>query len=411
MEIGPIFRSLIHHKSRFWLIVLEIGLTLAVVANCVHMIKDQRTTLLRPTGMDEEHILIASSEPFTPEFQDEDYVRASYEDDLRALRAIPGVRAATATSSIPLSGSGSATGRRAAGGDVDTITAPYFTMGSDALQALGVELVEGRDFIESDFEEREWGDDEPTAEDPTRVNVIVTQDIADVMFPDGGAVGSDIENKRGTSQNTIVGIIRRMHGSWPTSSVAERVILYPRHPANDRRTRYLVRAEPGMVDSLYTSLETELTRLNDGRIVRVQSLLEYKADTYSNLTALNKMLGGLSVLLVIVTSLGIIGLTSFSVTHRAHEIGTRRALGATRSAIVRYFLVENWLITTVGLTLGLALTYGLNFTLGHFAEVPRIGWPVVASAMLALWVVGLLAALVPAARGATVPPVIATQGA
>ena len=71
-----------------------------------------------------------------------------------------------------------------------------------------------------------------------------------------------------------------------------------------------------------------------------------------------RLLGGLSVLLVVVTSLGIIGLTSFSVTQRTHEIGTRRALGATRPAILRYFLVENWIVTSSGWSWACVLTYG-----------------------------------------------------
>jgi putative ABC transport system permease protein len=103
----------------------------------------------------------------------------------------------------------------------------------------------------------------------------------------------------------------------------------------------MVRTEPGMTDDLYTRVESELARANGGRIVTVRSLAEVKAETYRSNTAVTQMLGGLSLLLVLVTSLGIIGLTSFSVAQRTREIGTRRALGATRLAILRYFLVEN----------------------------------------------------------------------
>jgi putative ABC transport system permease protein len=358
MEIGPILRSLFHHKTRFWLIVLEIALTLAIVANCLNMIFDERAEMLRPTGMDEENLLVAISEPFAPEFEDEDFVRASYQDDLRMMRALPGVRSASGIHAIPLSGGGSATGRRATGTDIDTLTAPYFVVGTDVLQTLGVELAEGRDFIESDWpdpaEEDEAADEEEA--EPDLTNVILTREMADVLFPDGGALGGTIEDKGGSSIDTVVGIVDVMHGSWPTSSVAERVMLYPGEPWNMRRARYMIRTEPGMVEELYTTLETKLVALNEGRLVKVQTLKEYKDDTYRDVTAVTQMLGGLSVLLVVVTSLGIIGLTSFSVTQRTREIGTRRALGATRLAILRYFLLENWIITGMGLTLGIALT-------------------------------------------------------
>ena len=56
MELGPIFRSLIHNKSRFWLIAMEIALTLAIVVNCVNIILDMRAQITRPSGMDEEAI-------------------------------------------------------------------------------------------------------------------------------------------------------------------------------------------------------------------------------------------------------------------------------------------------------------------------------------------------------------------
>jgi putative ABC transport system permease protein len=141
----------------------------------------------------------------------------------------------------------------------------------------------------------------------------------------------------------------------------------------------------------------------------VQTLAEVKADQYSDDVAFSQLLGGLSVLLVLVTSMGVVGLTSFSVTQRTHEIGTRRALGATRWAILRYLLVENWVVTTAGLTLGLILTLGLNFLLAKLANVPTVSALQIAAAMIGLWLVALLAALVPALRGMAVSPVIATR--
>lgn len=412
MEIGPIFRALTHQKSRFWLITLEIALTLAIVANCFNMIGDERAKMDRPTGMDEENLLVVESEPIAPEFEDEEYVRASYEEDLRVLRALPGVQAATGIHAIPLSGSGSNHVRRATGTESEPIGTPFFRMGTDALATLGVELIAGRDFVENDFPEpqaREEGVVEGEGAATEARPVIVTSEVADLLFPAGDAVGSTIESPDGSSRNVIVGVLARMQGSWPHSVWAERVVLHPSMPATSRRARYVVRAEPGMVDDLYTVLDASLLRVNEGRIVSVRTLKEIKANTYRPNLVVTGMLGVLSVLLVLVTSLGLIGVTSFSVTQRTREIGTRRALGATRVAILRYFLVENWLVTSAGLTLGLVLTYGLNLALAQSAEVSRIGLTQVATGMLVLWLAGLMAALVPALRGTTVPPVLATR--
>jgi putative ABC transport system permease protein len=407
MEFGPIIRSLFHNKTRFWLIALEIALTLAVVVNCVSMILDQRAMITRPTGYDEENLLVVTSLPFRPDFTEDDYVRAVFEEDMRILGALPGVRSATTTAAIPLSGGGSATGRRASGSEVDPPTVPYFEVSPGAVETFGVKLIEGRDFVESDWD---FDDDAARAEErPITRNVIVSQAVVERLFPDGDALGKTIENRSGTSIETIVGIVERMHCSWPLSSVVESAMLYPDWPANSRRTRYMIRTEPGALDEVYRSAEEALLASNDGRIVRVESLAEFKADTYRELTAMNQLLGGVIFLLLAVTSLGIVGLTSFSVTQRTRQIGTRRALGATRWAILRYFLLENWIVTGIGLLLGVALSFGLNCALANFADAPRIGLGLVASGMVLLWSVGLIAALAPALRSTAVSPVTATR--
>ena len=407
MDIGPILRALINHRSRFWLITVEIALTLAIVANCVNMVLDQRGKMMRPTGIDEANILVIRVEPFDKQFEDVTFLRTIYEEDLRALRAVAGVRAATGTHAVPLSGGGSATGRKPAGKEIDTIGAPYFVVGTDALETLGLKLVEGRDFTPSDYTPP--GDD-GTAQEHEQASVILTRNLADLLYPEGDALGKQIQSGGDDPDfNTVVGIVERMHGSWPLSEIAERVMLMPGHPADPRSTEYLVRAEPGAAQAVFKAVEDVLLGVNGDRLVTVRTMRDVKAETYASLTAFTQLLGGLSLLLIVVTSLGIVGLTSFSVTQRTHEIGTRRALGATRGAILRHFLVENWLVTGIGLTMGLVLTLGLNFALAQWAEVPRIGVVHIAVGIAVLWGAGLLSALAPALRAMLVSPVIATR--
>jgi len=410
MEIGPIFRALIHNKTRFWLISLEVALTLAITVNCVNMIMDQRAKMLRSSGIDEQNIIIASSEPYAPEFEEDDYVRAAFEEDLRALRALPGVRFVSSMHQRPLSQSGSSTGRRPHGSEIDALSAPFYVVSTDIVDALGVEMLSGRKFRPEDFPTPDEIEAMGEGTLPDRRNVIISKGLAEVLFPDGEALGQQIESGSGHAVNTVVGVIKHMHCSWPMSSQAERVMLYPGEPAGSRSTHYVVRMEPGTLDGLFTTVEEELLRVNEGRLVSLVALDELKHEQiYRELVAVNSLLGGVSILLVVVTSLGVVGLTAFSVTERRRQIGTRRALGATRLAILRYFLVENWLITGVGLALGLGLAYSLNFLLAQIADVPRLGFPLVLTGMLLLWLFGLLAALLPAVRSTSVPPVIATQ--
>ena len=123
------------------------------------------------------------------------------------------------------------------------------------------------------------------------------------------------------------------------------------------------------------------------------------------IATLNAVMG----LLLLVTALGIVGLTSFSVAERRRQIGTRRALGATRRDVVRYFLLENWLVTTCGAVLGVGLALALNVGLLNVVEGSRIGWQVLAAGVVLLWAIGLGSALGPALRASQVAPAIATR--
>jgi putative ABC transport system permease protein len=149
--------------------------------------------------------------------------------------------------------------------------------------------------------------------------------------------------------------------------------------------------------------------VNADRIVTIRPIEEHKHRYFDDEFVLVKVLTVLVALLIGVTSLGIIGLTSLSVTQRTREIGTRRALGATRSAVLRYFVIEIWVITGIGLALGALLTYALNYALAHLADAPSIGWPLIASGIGFLWVIGLISALAPAFRATLVPPVVTTR--
>jgi putative ABC transport system permease protein len=260
MEIGPIFRALMHNKSRFWLVTLEVALTLAIVANCVNMMLDMRHEYLRPSGYDEENLIAINTEPFAPDFEDEEFVDTIREEDLRRLEAVPGVRGAIAINQVPLSGSGSSTGRKPFGSDIDTTSAPYFAVTEGVLQTFGVELIAGRDFIPSDFEEPEEGWD---GEGVVR-NVILNEVLAEKLFPEGSAVGERIQSRGGERVNLVVGLVGTMHGSWPTSSIGQQTMLFPGKPGSGRRVRFLVRTEPGAVDAVFAELEGVLREVHPG---------------------------------------------------------------------------------------------------------------------------------------------------
>jgi putative ABC transport system permease protein len=136
---------------------------------------------------------------------------------------------------------------------------------------------------------------------------------------------------------------------------------------------------------------------------------ETRERSYRGNASMIKILYFTVALLLLVTSLGIVGLASFSVSRRTKQIGTRRALGASRSDILRYFLSENLVISGVGVLLGAALTVGLNIWMVDAFDLDSMDGVLIPVAMVVLLLIGQLAVLGPARRAASVPPAVATR--
>jgi len=113
--------------------------------------------------------------------------------------------------------------------------------------------------------------------------------------------------------------------------------------------------------------------------------------------------------LLAITALGIFGLATFNVSTRIRQIGTRRAVGARRADIVRHFLVENWMVTSAGVVAGCGMALGIGYWLSLKYELPRLDLYFLVGGVLAVWILGLLAAWQPARRASAISPAVATR--
>lgn len=405
MEFGPIWRSTLRNAFGPLLIALQIALTLAVIANAVFVIEQRLAKVNRPTGLDVDNIMTVVSRGFGDDFDIQGTVRR----DLEALRAIDGVRAATFMQATPLSGSGWGTMLAAsAEKDAPRVSLSQYFVDHSAVQALGLQLESGRDFTAEDVRY-------PQPFQPSGAyQVLLTRAVLDALFPEGAGVGATVYNELGTPFY-VVGVIEHMQGPWgaDTSSWARgqfghvmfRPFLLP-----NAETTYAVRAEPGRRDEVMAKVEETLTGSDARRVVKdLRPLAEVKAQNYATDQGMAVLLIAVAALMVAVTAVGIVGLASFNVRRRTKQIGTRRAVGARRRDIVRYFLVENWMVTSAGVVLGAALALGMNYWLATTFDLPRIGAWYVPAGMLALWLLGLLAVAGPARRAAAVSPAVATR--
>jgi putative ABC transport system permease protein len=401
MEFGPIFRSLLRNRARVVLIVAEVALTLAIVANCMSLILDTRSKLARESGFDDEHIVAIHSAPFAEDLREQKVLDQLVDSDLRTLRALPGVRAASISTLEPWSSSGSITSIRAAGTRGEPLRTQFYSVDPSIFDTLGIRLVQGRSFTQDEYEHG-------AAATPSDVlPVVISKTVADRLFPDGKAVGKQLAYSDDSQRLAVVGLIDRVYN--PLGNAPDRLMLTPARTVGfDYGSLYLVRtkADPG---PLVKEMEKSLLGVEKGRLLRLRTLVEERAEFHGRDRLLVASLNGVMALLVLVTSLGIVGLTSFSVAERRRQIGTRRALGADKASIVRHFLLENWMVTSCGVVLGVALAYGLNFGMVTWVSGARLSLPVIAAGAAGLWLIGIASALGPALRGAQVPPAIATR--
>ncbi|MGH6995162.1 MAG: ABC transporter permease, partial [Stellaceae bacterium] len=178
-----------------------------------------------------------------------------------------------------------------------------------------------------------------------------------------------------------------------------------------------VRARPGRLDAAMREARKALFEANPMRVMENQPDIgigifpfsEIRARAYRADVGMAILMGVICVILLAVTGAGIVGLTSFWVGQRHKQIGIRRALGATRRDILRYFQTENLMIAGAGVVLGAILAVGLNLWMMQQFAMNRMSLVYVLTGVIALLVLGQLAVLAPALRAAAVPPVEATR--
>jgi putative ABC transport system permease protein len=400
MGFRPMLSALLRNKTGPLLVALQIAVTLAIVINSLFIIVQRIEKMNRPTGIDVDNVIVVYVRGFGTDFD----VVASIRNDIDLIKSIPGVVNATVSNQVPLSGSGSANGLRTVPDEaVDPVAVGRYRWGVDGLESLGVELTRGRNFLPQEVDYIR-----PASNPPAPASILLTQEAADALFPDEDALGKSVY-WGSMESSTIVGIIGHMHGSWVSWDKLGSIVIQPGKPAYGTN-KYIIRTEPGMRDQLLPIIEEKLATSNRMRVInRVRTLEELAANSYRMDRGMAVILGIVISLLIGLTALVIVGLSSFQVARRKKQIGTRRALGATRLHIIREFMLENWLITTGGALLGAVLSVAVAYWLETSFELPRLDWRYLPAGIGILWLLSSLAVIEPARRAAAVAPAVATR--
>src|SRR5260221_4977170 len=400
MELRPILSAMRRNKVGAILIAVQMAVTLAILCNGLFIIEQRVASSKRPTGVDEANLFVLIN-LWVGNPTD---LAARLQADLAALRSVPGVIDAFATNSYPLSDGGSTDGvslhpdQR----DAMTLSAVYFT-DEHGLQTLGLKLIAGRNFNSGEIVDKVGYTDvtPPSA-------VIITRALADKLFPGGNALGQSVYIETEKHQTTIIGIVDQLQVPWVQaggwgSKFNYNSMLEPFRYL-DQYTIYVVRAKPGQLPAVMQAAQKKLIEINRARVIeKVQPLTAARQEAYRDDRGLAVILGVVCAALLLVTAFGIVGLTSYWVAQRRRQIGIRRALGATRNAIVRYFQTENFLIAAAGAALGVALAIALNLWMVSSFETQRLHSIYALAGAAVVLLLGQAAVLWPALRAASSP--------
>ncbi|WMS89086.1 ABC transporter permease [Pleionea litopenaei] len=401
MEFRPILSALKRNKTGAILIAAQMALTMTIIVNAVFMINERQSQMDRPSGLDESNVFVFGYSGFAKDFNE----RVQLQEDLNYIRGLPGVVDAVQSNSAPLIGGGwSMSLNTESNSDTNgTGTAIYFA-DHHGMDAFGLKLIAGRNFEPNEIT---WRGRTSTS---WPGQGIITQELAKQLFKDDWQNAIDKTVYISDDQPIkIIGIIEKMQAPWNGWRGLERSLLVPQQ-TEFGGARIIVRTEPGQRDRLMREVEEGLLANYKGRLIRrVQSMDDIRERSYRSHNGMNTILSTLVIALIVVTALGIVGLASFSVNRRRKQIGTRRALGATKIDIMRYFLLENFIISSFGIVLGVGMTLGLNMLLVSALDLPRIDWYYIPIGMLALWVIGLVAVYGPARKACAISPAIATR--
>ncbi len=410
MEIRPILSTLGRHKTAASLIVLEIAIACAIICNALFLIGARITQINEVSGVADDELVRVQ----LTGIGDDPSPDASTRADLASLRALPGVKGATVLNQLPFGRSSWNSGVRIQKDQQrSTLNATVYMTEESFIDTMGLTIVAGRAFEPGEYvdfsESRKPG---AAGEVPV---ALITRQMAEALFPGENAVGKSIYSW-GENPTRIVGVVdhlvRPNAQGGPTAR--EYTMIFPIRPAYDLGGNYLIRTEPGRRAEVMAAAVKTLRANPPRRIVLEENtkfFTEIRSDYHQQQRSMAWLLGAVVFALLVVTALGIVGLASFWVEQRTRQIGVRRALGATRGQILRYFQLENFILATTGIVLGMLLAFGINQLLMEKYELPRLPWYYLPIGAVGLWILGQLAVLWPARRAAAVPPAIATRSA
>ncbi|MEH6420340.1 ABC transporter permease [Pseudomonas sp. CGJS7] len=402
MQTHLVLAALRKHRLATFLIALQISLACAVLCNACFLVVQRLQAMRLDSGVDETSLATLKLSGFDPKQASDLNARV-----VQALRGVAGVQAVSTVSAVPFGEPGIRAGvmldqeQQRFGGVID-----FYLGDAGAIQAFGLRLLSGR---------------LPTPEEyapvtqyvPVSPPILITRTLAERFWPGQNPVGQQLWTL--DTSFRVIGVIDHLSVSQPGGGEAEDPdwsVFVPALAGSNFAGKYLIRGSPGEMARIVRESNQAVLKVAPDAVLdpeQSRSVSELRESYFKSSRVMVSLLIGVVVALLGTTALGIVGLASFWVTQRRKQIGIRRALGASQGDILRYFQIENFIIVTLGIVVGMLLAYGLNQGLMRVYELPRLPlWYMPIGAVM-LWILGQLAVLAPALRASAISPVAAIR--
>lgn len=270
---------------------------------------------------------------------------------------------------------------------------------------LGLPLIAGRNFTAEDIVVK------AAVTYPQVKNIIVTRAFADALFGTGETAVGKLLYQDGIARE-IIGITDNWLGfTIPVNDRAEKTVFYPSYNEADTEHRYLVRVKyPQDMASISDAVSQQLRHNYKNELLSwVDTIDDSRLRANRQNWVILNLFSVLMVVLGFLMAFAVSGQTLFWITQRTKQIGIRRALGASRKAIIIHLLIENAMICAMGLLIGILLSLVINDLVGPSAGISPISPEFLVYSCALLLALCLISAGVPAWWASKIPPSLASR--
>jgi predicted permease len=393
-------------RSRRWsdaLVVGEVSLAVLLLVGSGLLVKSLLQLQRTNTGLVANELMSVEIDLSASAYQDAERASEFYRQLISQVESLPGVEAASFGTVQPLSGNGGSDPFAIEGRKLDPANltaAGWQVVGPNYLKTLGIPLLKGRDLTAADVQ--------PGAPPVA----IINEKMAGRYWPNEDPLGRRITLGLPRPENpwiTIVGIAKDVpHRGVDSQPEPD---WYGSRVVSPQRHRYLFVRSALPASSVAAAIRKEVAAIDRNQpLTSVKTMAEVIGATTAPRRFNTWLLGVFATVALVLATLGIYSVISYSITLRTQEMGMRRALGARRPAILMMVLRKGMLLTLIGTVLGVAGAFVLtrwmsSMLFGVSASDPATYAIVVFVSVAA----ALLACSIPARRATRVDPLVALR--